>query len=974
MKTRSCNSRLADAMTVMILILTVGLSAVQASQKAELAPTSKLDLGQWRWASGAQQSSHLPKALRPSCKDGWVGNPDPQYSQYAEVEITVTDTLTLRRLRSFPTAPGNRLEVLDGGKRVRVQLPATIVADLIDEGAQVQVLRDFMLWEKSKADTTTVQKGFSAAATCTGSYKEGNNGTNVIIPEGDWTYSGIAISSAPSNAQVTCVDVHYEIIHTNAEDLVVDLTDEDLTYEYHLWNEQAGTSTGINETVTGITLFSGQDPGSPYGAEGVNQTWTLWAFDGYTGDTGYIDTWWIKVYYTVPTSSPAHDACSNAVTVYNNVPYTSSTIGATGSYETQCGFYDMLDVWHVFTATQTGLVTIAATTIDTEGSHPFDTTLAVFSGCGGIELACNDDDCADQPNSRITMRMVSGTTYYIRVAGYDYRTGDYILTVQQRTAETPATPSVPYPSDSATSVETHVVLSWNNSASLVNSLNIAKHASKPAEEETTSPKVIYGKDDRIEEYEVTDSDYLHAGDSTVMLVYWADLTNNGNGTYTLPSKTFAQWYLDLDPLGTGHALCSDEPFRNQPAPGVCTGVLVAPDIIATAGHCAACETISDYAVVFGFVMNNQSTAQLTISENDVYRCSQVVAYHDSYPDWALIRLERNVTTHVPLALRRTGKIADSQALLVVGHPWGIPRKYDDGGIVRDNTQQVFFQANLDTYIGSSGSPVFNQSTLDIEGVLSTGKQDFVTDPGGTCDRSHVCPDSGCPDWETVTRSTAFCDVLPSFDIYLGTSSGSQQLVEAYSAVPWFNPGVLNVDTTYYWHIVARNAWTQVTGPTWSFHTTSASVYQPIFRFWSPTLEHHFYTISESEKNKLINRFSDVWTYEGVGYYAFSTAGQPNTLPVYRFWSPTSESHFYTISESEKNKLINRYSDAWTYEGIVFYAYPEGQQQPGSRPVYRFWSSSKGSHFYTMTESEKDKLVNRYSDVWTYEGVAWYAYE
>jgi len=84
-------------------------------------------------------------------------------------------------------------------------------------------------------------------------------------------------------------------------------------------------------------------------------------------------------------------------------------------------------------------------------------------------------------------------------------------------------------------------------------------------------------------------------------------------------------------------------------------------------------------------------------------------------------------------------------------------------------------------------------------------------------------------------------------------------------------------------------------------------------------------------------------------------------------------HFYTISESEKNNLIDNYPNVWTYEGIVYYAYPQGQQPEQTKPVYRFWSPMNNRHFYTISESERDKLIDLYSHVWTYEGIVWYSY-
>jgi hypothetical protein len=146
---------------------------------------------------------------------------------------------------------------------------------------------------------------------------------------------------------------------------------------------------------------------------------------------------------------------------------------------------------------------------------------------------------------------------------------------------------------------------------------------------------------------------------------------------------------------------------------------------------------------------------------------------------------------------------------------------------------------------------------------------------------------------------------------------------------------------------------------------------PVYRFWSPVFSRHFYTISESEKNKLITYYPAVWTYEQVAYYAYADDSQPGVAPIYRFWSGTLNAHFYTMSQAERDKLINLYPHVWAYEGVAFYAHAEGSQPSGTRAVYRFWSGTLGCHFYTMSETERDKLMTLYSYVWTYEGVVWY---
>ncbi len=146
----------------------------------------------------------------------------------------------------------------------------------------------------------------------------------------------------------------------------------------------------------------------------------------------------------------------------------------------------------------------------------------------------------------------------------------------------------------------------------------------------------------------------------------------------------------------------------------------------------------------------------------------------------------------------------------------------------------------------------------------------------------------------------------------------------------------------------------------------------VYRFWSDVNRTHFFTISESEKNYIINNYpSYEWRYEGVAFKAFkSNIG--GTMPVHRFWSNTYRRHFYTISEEEKNFVITQWPHIWKYEGIAWYAYPN--QIPGTVPVYRFWSDTNKAHFYTISEEEKNYIIRTYPPhEWRYEGIAWYVF-
>jgi hypothetical protein len=157
---------------------------------------------------------------------------------------------------------------------------------------------------------------------------------------------------------------------------------------------------------------------------------------------------------------------------------------------------------------------------------------------------------------------------------------------------------------------------------------------------------------------------------------------------------------------------------------------------------------------------------------------------------------------------------------------------------------------------------------------------------------------------------------------------------------------------------------------------------PVYWFRSPTTGENFYTASEKQRDKVLTLYSaGVWTYQGVAYFTYRDKRDDSVLPVYRFWSPKTQSHFYTANQNERDKLmaycsrIEAVGDGipctWIYEGVAFHAQVEAGQMKGILPVYRFWSNALGRHLYTTSETEKDQL-GRQPKVWTYEGIAWYA--
>jgi len=273
-------------------------------------------------------------------------------------------------------------------------------------------------------------------------------------------------------------------------------------------------------------------------------------------------------------------------------------------------------------------------------------------------------------------------------------------------------------------------------------------------------KSIYGQDNRKDLYLVSSDPLVtKSADAVVSLFDETRIIPLEDGTTKIVNKIY----------GTEYRLCEKEPFFRQPCSAFCSGVLVAPDIVATAGHCIDTQStgtppLVDIRFVFGYRMRDKDNAELVVSSNEVYRGKEIIqrVYTAGGADWALVRLNRTVTGHSPVPIRRGSKVSNAEDVYVIGHPRGLPAKFADGAIVRENSNADFFVANLDTYGGNSGSPVFNRKTHEVEGILVRGETDFVSQSligSSSCQVSLRCPNNGCRG-EDCVRTTLFASLVP----------------------------------------------------------------------------------------------------------------------------------------------------------------------------------------------------------------------
>jgi V8-like Glu-specific endopeptidase len=263
------------------------------------------------------------------------------------------------------------------------------------------------------------------------------------------------------------------------------------------------------------------------------------------------------------------------------------------------------------------------------------------------------------------------------------------------------------------------------------------------------PLVVYGEDGRKEVFEVSPQYQLLARSTPSMIPQNNILISIEAGKINLRQSSFQEWLSSRMGGSNGSAgLCSGERFTEQPNPAVCSGFLIAPDLVVTAGHCAQVpDMCENYKWVFDFKVDPvNGTAGVEVLPENIYSCKKIITKSlDSgiSSDFGIVQLDRKVLDRSPLDVRLNGKIEDEAEVLVIGNPSGLPLKVTEGGKVRKNEHSMYFVTNLDTFQGNSGSAVINLKTNVVEGILVRGETDFVSDEQNNCIKTNFCNEDGC---------------------------------------------------------------------------------------------------------------------------------------------------------------------------------------------------------------------------------------
>ena len=276
-------------------------------------------------------------------------------------------------------------------------------------------------------------------------------------------------------------------------------------------------------------------------------------------------------------------------------------------------------------------------------------------------------------------------------------------------------------------------------------------------------------------------------------------------------------------------------------------------------------------------------------------------------------------------------------------------------------------AGTDILTGTAGADIIN--ALAGDDTVNAGAGNDVIDGGAGADRL-----DGGADSDVAVYAGARADYLVSRStsgvVTVADKFGTMDTLTAIETLQFGNESVATASLGY------QPAVSLAPG-------TSSTV---VYRFYNLRDKAYFYTANAAEKDLVVRESTDsaytpangVWPY----FYQGATFGAATTTtgaaPVYRFYNTQTGHHFFTLSESERELVRRESTDplytpengVWPFqdEGVGYQAYANGSIS-GTVPVFRFFSPSLNRHFFTASTDEAQQI--RQTGQWNDEGVAFW---
>lgn len=227
-------------------------------------------------------------------------------------------------------------------------------------------------------------------------------------------------------------------------------------------------------------------------------------------------------------------------------------------------------------------------------------------------------------------------------------------------------------------------------------------------------------------------------------------------------------------------VCPQDRYADEPTAAICTAFLVNARIAVTASHCLfldprrLVEPIpkDKLRLVAGWRSAEGGSPPLSVPESSVYSIDKIRLAAAPGQDWALLGLTGSVKGMTMAKVRSVGPAVGEQ-VYTLGHPCGLPLKFDWNATVRSSTGQEFV-ADLDAFVGNSGSPIFSLQTHEVVGMLIRGQPDYPVKllPGEQCAKALSCPKVGASadcEGEVGESAAVFAQEIEKFSKELGQS-------------------------------------------------------------------------------------------------------------------------------------------------------------------------------------------------------------